>query len=356
MMTVVDDVVSHYESISSETRNYFMDRGNISCLNPLQTLCVKKNMNKGNEMAINRVLKACPAAAGISRDGLEHSALFIYLSVDSTESTQVVSNLSGTVSDTIKALLDAYFQHSELEIVRSNISRCFKLAVRHWPLEIIRMIHDKASPSGIAGWTSDDSTFNILNAATRRQNVEIIKFIYQAYPAAALTKGDTPLYVAVKDCSMSTLQLTYDLCPKDFLFNNKRSWVLLMGFLTGRIMNVRATPVSEWADKFRFLLKRRPLATVSSTAISPVMTADEGPSYFARIALREVYPSLLNGSDNNDGTHGLRRLNYEERRGAMYLSFSSATAVLAAKEPTLIWRRLRKNGDLTIMREVVSFL
>jgi len=110
---------------------------------------------------------------------------------------------------------------------------------------------------------------------------------------------------------------------------------------------LKTEPLSEAADAFRLLLRLYPEAAgieggIGAEKITPYQLAiDEGlPTYYRRLLLRaapDVDPAEL------------RRLNWAERRMAMYVTFAAL-----AKTPSLLARLRAENKDL--VKHVVSFL
>jgi hypothetical protein len=125
-------------------------------------------------------------------------------------------------------------------------------------------------------------------------------------------------------------------------------------------------PLSEMADKFHFLLqhlpRNSPLFHDDSALQEAYTVALEScaPSYFGRLLLRTVL--LPKPPLSLYFLECLRGLNYKERRGLMFLLFSSSAIVAAVPvlegttEPMIIWSRLRSHGDQQLIEEIVSYL
>jgi hypothetical protein len=107
-------------------------------------------------------------------------------------------------------------------------------------------------------------------------------------------------------------------------------------------------PVSEGADCFRLLISLYPEAAGidnhnGKTPYEYARHNGEG-SYMLRLLLRAA------PATNPDELH---RLNYAQRRQAMFLAFRAV--VSSSEVSTCIWRRL-KMGDENLLRYVVTFL
>ena len=109
-------------------------------------------------------------------------------------------------------------------------------------------------------------------------------------------------------------------------------------------------PLSALADAFRLLLRLYPEAAgieggIGARKMTPYRLAVmmDLPAYYRRLLLRAA-PDL--------DPEELRRLNWAERRGAMFMAY--AAVVKQAKTPLLLARLRAENKDL--VKHVVSFL
>jgi hypothetical protein len=116
------------------------------------------------------------------------------------------------------------------------------------------------------------------------------------------------------------------------------------------LKTVSQATTSEEADMFRWLLRLYPEAAgieggVGTDKKTPYQQAVDKklPDYYLRLLLRAA-PTLDPAE--------LHRLNYAERRMAMFLAFKAATARL--QKPFLLARLRGENKDL--VQRVVSFL
>jgi hypothetical protein len=109
--------------------------------------------------------------------------------------------------------------------------------------------------------------------------------------------------------------------------------------------------IKSQCDMLRFLLRHYPAAVG--------ITNDEGMTTYA-IAVESHLPALvlrllLRAAPEVDYQE-LRRLNYIERRGALYLLFAAKFPSNNDEVLITIWQRLRDQGDQQLVKEVVSFL
>ena len=127
-------------------------------------------------------------------------------------------------------------------------------------------------------------------------------------------------------------------------------WLPLHLLIDEHVDTLKTQPLSEEADAFRLLLRLYPEAAGTEGGIgahhkTPYRLAvDKGlPVYYRRLLLRAV-PNLDPAE--------LRRLNWEERRLAMFVAFAAVGK--QPKTPPLLPKLRATNKDLVM--HVVSFL
>jgi hypothetical protein len=108
-------------------------------------------------------------------------------------------------------------------------------------------------------------------------------------------------------------------------------------------------PVSKRADFFRFLLRKYPQAasiTFWNRRTPYAYCLSKGaPVYLLRVLLQ---------ADPTIAPEALRRLNYQERRNALFLAFA---AISRNEEPNILSRlRQRDGGELCLLKQVISFI
>jgi hypothetical protein len=354
MMIIVDKLIAHYEKTLSEVifGYYFsiidLDTG----YDVLQILCARRE----NELAIRRVLEAYPAAVGANY--LSDSALSLYLQNDSFMQAPHVPVL---VYETVVDLLAAY----QASTVAHVGWRDLELAVKHWPIDVIKIVHKTLLDVG----QYQQLALSFFTSALKKRNDEIIRYVYQFCPVSLWTAFDiydTPLCIAGMRCSFEIFTLIYESCADNFSCERYSIDSLIERMLLwGTSEEEEAEEaVGDNADKLRFLLRhysrntapRHPLAL--EYAYMSVITSYRDSAYFCRLLLRAIPQAVFLSWRENAAE--LRKFNYMERRGAMYLLFSDAVLEQESREENspmmLIWLRLRSHGDKSLMREVVSYL
>ena len=130
----------------------------------------------------------------------------------------------------------------------------------------------------------------------------------------------------------------------DFFFNG---WLPLHTMLLNRISQQAYSPLSTWANAFRLLLRLYPEAAGVEAGAGQYKTTPyqlavdkQLPAYYRRLLLRAA-PDLDPAE--------LRRLNWAERRMAMYVAHATV-----AKTRLLLGKLRVANKDL--LKHVVSYL
>ena len=205
-----------------------------------------------------------------------------------------------------------------------------------------------------------------------------VRFLCSRYPLMMLQRddyGNTPLHYAISSKNVPAVQI---LCeaggqdqvrlpvahPTDDSYGHN-GWLPLHYLVDGNVISLRDSLLSEVADCFRMLPRCYPEAAGIEDGVVDVVVEDEAedenendpvkkktpyqlavdlkiPPYYLRLLLRAV-PNL-------DPTE-LHRMNYAERRMAMFLAFK---AVTSQKKPVLLKRLCFDNKEL--VKHVISFL
>jgi hypothetical protein len=106
-------------------------------------------------------------------------------------------------------------------------------------------------------------------------------------------------------------------------------------------------PLSDAADRFRFLLKHYPQKANISNSLFGVLYQG------ARAAAQEYYERLVLQAFPPRFQERLHELNHAARRGALYLLRS---AIPRNEGDMFLWIRLREVCDMTLLKNIVSFL
>jgi len=215
---------------------------------------------------------------------------------------------------------------------------------------------------------SDASSNNLLHlAANHRENVSYLCTRYPEMMQQRNGEGKTPLHVCLESWynnfstfDFSSAKILVEMGGQDSvrapvihpIDNNygDNGWLLLHFFIKLQRSQRSFSSLSDAADLFRLMLRWYPEAAGILAGRTPYyrktpyqLAVDNNfEPYFLRLLLRAA-PDLNPGE--------LHRLNWAERRMAMFLAFRAA-----ASDPTpLLMARLRfENKDL--VKHVVSFL
>jgi ankyrin repeat protein len=195
--------------------------------------------------------------------------------------------------------------------------------------------------------------------------MEIIHFLHEQYEQAVCVKdpefGWAPVHFAAFGGHCTVLEAVWRLFPPALKLRATMTGDLPLDVLLAQLMLRECDTLSDEANKLRFLLRQHPAkASISKKYVEVCAdgesgasmfeddasntVSDETPSYFKRILLRAL-PSL-------DPTE-LRKLNYAERRMAMFLFYGSAVGDI---DTTKIWRLLRRSGQDGLIKGIISFL
>ena len=190
-----------------------------------------------------------------------------------------------------------------------------------------------------------------------------VRLLCTRYPAMMLQRdreGDTPLHGAICNKNFTAVQILCEAGGQELVRLpvahptdadcNWNGWLPLHCLFYWNAEPLRYSLLSKEADCFRLLLRWHPEAAGIEGGIgaafkkTPYQLAvdDDLPPYYLRLLLRAA-PDL-NPAE-------LHRLNYAERRMAMFLAFK---AMPSQPEPLLLTRLRFAKKDL--LRHVMSFL
>ena len=190
-----------------------------------------------------------------------------------------------------------------------------------------------------------------------------VRFLCSRYPAMMLQKddeGDTPLHAAICGKNVPAMQILCEAGGQELVrlpsahptdTNCKwNGWLPLHYLISWNARSLRESMFSKEADCFRMLLRVYPEAAGMEGGVGArykktpyqLATNNNLPPYYLRLLLRAA-PNL-NPAE-------LHRLNYAERRMAMFLAFKAVSRNI---EPLLLARLRFAKKDL--LKHVISFL
>jgi len=177
-------------------------------------------------------------------------------------------------------------------------------------IDAVKLVAD-AYPEGLV---------SSLHWCARGDNLSLLHYVHQRCPQAISDRsifGSTPLHsaAAAAQSSCEMLQAVYSLDPSAIYDLGMLGRTPLYQLLH---LNPYFSPVSNIADKFRFLLSKYPIEDVTSLCLTSrtalTICAEANNKYACRLILKAV-PSL-------DPTK-LQYLTYIERRMALFVFFSA---------------------------------
>jgi hypothetical protein len=187
----------------------------------------------------------------------------------------------------------------------------------HGTLELLKAVYE-AYPAALKVNVFNRGT--PLHYAATSGDVEKVKYLYSLYPEAiklpVLGSGELPLHYAVRG-SLSCLRKIYEHYPQAIRRQSESDRKLPLHYLVG---NLIALPKpADFLDMLRFLLKHYPraVAVKDSWGDAPVVYLRRYQCITSHRLLLRAAPEVLSPKN----LKALRLLNYEERRGALYLLF-----------------------------------
>jgi len=189
-----------------------------------------------------------------------------------------------------------------------------------------------------------------LHQAACWQSVEVVVYLYVCRPQSiqeVTTWGHTPLHKSAisRVSSCAVLHAVFNFYPDAIRAVDYNGNTPLHNAVD-RLYSV--SPVSEYADKFRFLLKTFPEAT------SIVNNDDDTPySYCANDGASEYFLRLLLRAGSDDGMEDLKRLNYASRRVALFLFFK---AVRIDNKLTIFSQINQTSNGKSLVKRVIEYL
>jgi hypothetical protein len=201
-------------------------------------------------------------------------------------------------------------------------------------------------------------------ACQTQNRKQIISILYDAYPEAAslAAKGTLwlPLHASADLGNYLSICELYKLYPEAVSRKDAEGSLPLHILLANKdpVMYTFA-PTSEETAALRFLLSKHPAAVGVANGLGRAPSAVGHTAY--DISVREglnphVRRLLLRARPETDPEE-LHRLNYAERRGAMFLAFSAVypeSGTMIKSFPVL--RRFVDLGHMDVLKHVVTYL
>jgi hypothetical protein len=228
-----------------------------------------------------------------------------------------------------------------------------------FPVEQLRIII-AANPTGTSART--DANKNVLQTALESccyVTDEMIEVIHGSDPTAAQTKdsdGNLPLHLACKRETLEAIEAIYACYPAAISEYNNKGLTPLSCLFESRIAGTIWEPVSVEADTLRFLLRHCPIDTFHDYALRCRFAG--GNDDDANYRWPDFVRRLLLRADPTTCPAELAKLNYAERRMAMFLIFSA----LSRDPPEVSFvGRLRSlafdyGPDMYLVKNIVPFL
>lgn len=292
---------------------------------------------------IDTLLKANPEAAKCENEALMHN-LCQY-----------------TQGDLWKSLISLFFAANKDIFKLNNDIRGLPAhsTARSNSLEALKHLLEMYPESALM---VDSQGNNILHYAMKSTSIDIsmvkekVKFINREYPNLfheSNIRGYTPLHSALSEVNLkgaiALYQADVTVVKDRVIYSNitsSRHLFLPLHILISEHNADYVLPLSNLANHMRLLIKLYPEAAgiKDGAGLTPYDLAvdQEFSPYFQRLLLQ---------ADPTINPNELHRLNYNERRLAMFLAFRAVVAV-----PKLtIWGQLRM-ADKNLLRHVISFL
>jgi ankyrin repeat protein len=221
-----------------------------------------------------------------------------------------------------------------------------------WSIEVIRMLSE-AYPEALKSNVGAYGT-PLHIAALYSSNLEVLQYLHSKQPAAIQTPtvGSQwlPLHCAVLSSSFEVFRFVFECHPAAIRAGSDEGEnpLHILAQSIGDWSEVN--PLSERADILRHILATHPLSLSVANADDTDPYEDfttrfvSDSCYFHRILLHAVPtkdPALL------------RKLNYRERREAVFLIFS---ALFEVRKRAFIWLSLRERGGRELQEYVLSYL
>jgi len=226
------------------------------------------------------------------------------------------------------------------------------IAARYSPVEVIKMLYEN---SKISFREIVPDYGSVAHQAVVGQSFEVLKYIHSIHPELMLmadNHGRTPLHHAVGLCKHDFIKKVYALGPAAVSKVDSDEFNLLH-LLIYRKSKLLESTLSDAANSLRFLIRCFPegITALNRSGKTPydmlLQVNNPHHSYARRLLL--MYAEKHNPTSALD-MNELRRLNYEERKLALFAFFASASELN-------IFQKIRWALDgSSLMRLIVRFL
>jgi ankyrin repeat protein len=316
----------------------------------LHRICCNKR--KGASKMVLRLLELCPQAAAIPNNYGSHPLHTALRNMHADDTTIPEAKKA------IDLLISAYPAACSItDESRYCDQTPVHIASARCPVSVVKAVLSFIPSDEVTAMFQNRRT-PFVSAILSNQNIEVIRYLFELYPDAFKRVGENkmlPLHAAAMSKNLVTVKMIYKLDPGCISKTDSLGRTPLHCF-TDLISNrefATLTPTDPVADTFRFLVRKYPQAALlrNKKQISPLSYFEEmiWEAYFERFILRTLGDYKL---------QALHDLNYDERRGAMYLLYSVSTAAMTVGQSRglLIWRLLRERDSRELNEAVVSFL
>jgi hypothetical protein len=254
-----------------------------------------------------------------------------------------------SLNETLRCILDAY---PDAVKNKTRYGKWYPLhqAALLCPLTAVQMVYE-AYPKAL--YIFDKSGAPLHQAAHNRDG-RVAAFLLAKYPGAIRIRnkehGKLPLHLAAESQAFAAFAVLYNSFPAAVGLPFFHGRLILLIMFESKYYHALLTPMSPWDKVVRHALQLCPtaLATVrgdgETVYRSSQMCRSKTNPHFLRLILRAA-PQL--------DPEELRRLNYEDRRGALYLLLFAKFPVCEQKT---IWQRLKEHGDRQLFKEIILFL
>ena len=269
----------------------------------------------------------------------------------------------------VRAFIAAYESTGTMERFRDTFSDPLLAAAKSWPLPLVTLIYESFPRSRL-----QEQNNNILAASASNAHDDVVTYLAQKYPNATrfplTTRDATPCLSAVLNTYFIGAVRIFRLDPTVAAIPDSRGYTPLFALLAVGNSNMFLSPPPPEenfdnlhlekdlcvaaVDLFYMLLKAAPqvvrfVTNVDQKTVLDVAREKSIPVPFLR-ALHRAAPDLYPDE--------YRKLNYEARRGALYLLHIplSTVAFRDVDDAFRVWRRLRERGMMDMIIDIVSFL
>ena len=251
------------------------------------------------------------------------------------------------IEEVIPVLLEA--DRASVNVATSNGFLAVHYAAEFAPLHVFRIVVE----ANMDNLTVITPLFgSVAHWAAKGGQLDNITYIHSLQPQLLLSvdgNGGTPLQVAVRYAQKSSfIKALYALCPEAVLRTDFHANNVLHSFMYSCDELSHSSPLSEYSEILRFLLRVVPGGAIALNAYgqTPYNIAFEERNsifdYYLRLLLLAGAPSLY--------PRERKELNYRARKGALFAFFGEST------QPN-IFSRIRGFGSGEhLIKRIISYL